>query len=51
MTASGQLAANNVVLDNQNPDLDWGRPDTGRTHIYNASLIWMLPLLEDQLEV
>ena len=36
------------MLDNQNPDLDWGRPDTARTHIYNASLIWMLPLLEDR---
>ena len=48
MTASGQLDANNVVLDNQNPDADWGRPDTGRTHIYNASLIWMLPTLEDK---
>ena len=48
MTASGQLDANNVVLDNQNPDADWGRPDTGRTHIYNASLIYMLPTLEDK---
>jgi hypothetical protein len=47
MTASGQLDANNVVLDNQNPDADWGRPDVGRTHIYNASLIYMLPSLED----
>ncbi|MGH9348728.1 MAG: hypothetical protein ACRD26_15830, partial [Vicinamibacterales bacterium] len=46
MTDSGQLAANTTRLDNQNPDLDWGRPETGRTHIYNASLIWMLPPLE-----
>ena len=23
-------------------------PDTGRTHIYNASLIWLLPTLEDK---
>jgi carboxypeptidase family protein len=48
LTASGQLDANNVVLDNQNLDADWGRPDTGRTHIYNASLIYMLPTLEDK---
>jgi Carboxypeptidase regulatory-like domain len=48
LTSSGQLSPNNVVLDNQNPDLDWGRPDTARTHIYNASLIWMLPLLENR---
>jgi Carboxypeptidase regulatory-like domain len=48
MTASGQLDANNVVLDNQNPDADWGRPDAGRTHIYNASLIYLLPTLEDK---
>ena len=38
----------NQGLDNQNPDLDWGRPETGRTHIFNASLIWMLPSLEDE---
>ena len=48
LTSSGQLSPNNTVLDTQNPDLDWGRPDTARTHIYNASLIWMLPLLEDR---
>ena len=48
LTDSGQLAANNVVLDNSNPDADWGRPETGRTHIFNASLIWMLPALEDK---
>lgn len=46
MTDSGQLAANTTRLDNQNPDLDWGRPETGRTHIYNASLILLLPALE-----
>jgi hypothetical protein len=48
MTDSGQLAANTVRLDNQNPDADWGRPETGRTHIYNASLIWLLPSLEQK---
>jgi hypothetical protein len=46
MTDSGQLAGNTTRLDNQNPDLDWGRPETGRTHIFNSSLIWMLPSLE-----
>jgi Carboxypeptidase regulatory-like domain/TonB-dependent Receptor Plug Domain len=46
MTDSGQLAANTTRLDNQDPDLDWGRPETGRTHIFNSSLIWMLPSLE-----
>ena len=46
LTDSGQLAANNSMLDNANPDEDWGRPETGRTHIFNASLIWLLPSLE-----
>jgi hypothetical protein len=48
MTDSGQLARNTTSLDNQNPDLDWGRPETGRTHIFNASLIWLLPALENK---
>jgi hypothetical protein len=47
-SSSGSLDANTTTLDNQNPDLDWGRPETGRTHIFNASLIWMLPSLEDK---
>jgi hypothetical protein len=47
MTDSGGApSAGTATLDNQNPDLDWGRPEIGRTHIYNASLIWMLPSLE-----
>ena len=46
MTDSGQLAANTTRLDNQNTDLDWGRPETGRTHIFNSSIIWMLSSLE-----
>ena len=46
--SSGGLAANTTRIDNQNPDLDWGRPETGRTHIFNSSLIWMLPSLEDE---
>ena len=48
MTDSGQLAANTTQLDIENPDLDWGRPETGRTHIFNASLVWLLPSLEDR---
>jgi hypothetical protein len=48
MTDSGQLAANTTQLDNQDPDLDWGRPETGRTHIFNASLVWLLPTLDDR---
>lgn len=46
MTDSGQLAANTTQLDNQDPDRDWGRPETGRTHVFNSSIIWMLPSLE-----
>jgi hypothetical protein len=48
MTDAGQLAQNTARLDNQDPELDWGRPETGRTHIYNASLIWLLPSLEQK---
>jgi hypothetical protein len=47
-SSDGSLAANTTRLDNQNDDLDWGRPETGRTHIFNSSLIWMLPSLQDQ---
>ena len=46
--SSGNIANNTTRLDNQNFDVDWGRPETGRTHIFNASLIWMLSPLEDQ---
>jgi hypothetical protein len=48
LTDSGQVAANTTTLDNTNPDLDWGRPEVGRTHIFNASVIWMLPTLQDR---
>lgn len=48
MTDSGQLAANTTQLDIQDPELDWGRPETGRPHIFNASLVWLLPLLQDR---
>ena len=48
LTDSGQLAANTTQLDIQDPDRDWGRPETGRPHIFNASLVWLLPTLEDR---
>jgi hypothetical protein len=41
-TASGSGA------DLQNSAVDWGRPDMGRTHIFNASLIWLLPALDQR---
>ena len=44
--SGGSPARETATVDNQNPDLDWGRPATGRTHIFNASLIWLLPSLE-----
>jgi hypothetical protein len=47
LTNSDQgLAQNTSALDLENPDADWGRPETGRTHIFSASLVWMLPTLE-----
>ena len=48
LTDSGQLAANTTQLDVQDPERDWGRPETGRPHIFNASLVWLLPALEDR---
>jgi hypothetical protein len=44
--SSGSLSAGVATLDLQNPDLDWGRPDTGRPHIFNAALVWIAPALE-----
>jgi hypothetical protein len=46
--SGGAPSAGTATLDNQNPDLDWGRPETGRTHIFNASVIWLLPALKNQ---
>ena len=45
-SSSGGLANNTTQLDTTDPDLDWGRPETGRVHIFNASAIWMLSPLE-----
>ena len=47
-SSDGGLAANTTMLDSQDPDLDWGRPETGRTHIFNASVVWHLPELQDR---
>ena len=44
--SSGSLSAGVATLDLQNPDLDWGRPETGRTHIFNAAVVWIAPPLE-----
>jgi hypothetical protein len=46
-SSSGGLAADVATLDLTNPSLDWGRPQTGRTHIFNTSLVWLLPGLEN----
>jgi hypothetical protein len=47
MTDSGQgLDQDTAPLDVENPDLDWGRPAVGRTHIFNTSLVYMLPTLD-----
>jgi hypothetical protein len=45
-SSSGGLDRNTTQLDNTNADLDWGRPETGRVHIFNASAIWMLSPME-----
>jgi Carboxypeptidase regulatory-like domain len=48
MTDSGQgLEQDTSPLDVADPDLDWGRPAVGRTHIFNSSLVWMLPVFEN----
>jgi hypothetical protein len=47
MTDSGQgLQGDTSPLDVADPDLDWGRPSVGRTHIFNSSLVYMLPTLD-----
>lgn len=47
-SSDGGLSAAVAPLDVTNPDLDWGRPLTDRTHIFNASLVLMLPTLQDK---
>ncbi|HSL20760.1 MAG TPA: carboxypeptidase regulatory-like domain-containing protein, partial [Vicinamibacterales bacterium] len=46
--SSGSLATGVHTVDLDNPDADWGRPETGRDHIFNASLVWLLPALTDR---
>ena len=50
-SSDGGLSANTAQLDIQDPELDWGRPESGRPHIFNASLVWLLPSLEDRPEL
>jgi Carboxypeptidase regulatory-like domain/TonB-dependent Receptor Plug Domain len=45
---SGGIDASNSVLDLQNRSLDYGPTRTNRTHIVNASLVLMLPNLENK---
>jgi Carboxypeptidase regulatory-like domain len=45
--SSQGLRADTAPLDVANQDLDWGRPATGRAHIFNSSLVWMLPYFEN----
>ena len=45
-SSDGGLAANTTAMDLADPDKDFGRPETGRTHVWNASVVWMMPSLE-----
>ena len=47
-SSSGGLANTEASIDLSNPDLDWGRPDIGRTHVFSTSLVWLLPSLEGE---
>jgi hypothetical protein len=45
---SGGMGADNSITDLSNPGLDRGLAKTHRTHIFNASLILLLPSLENK---
>jgi hypothetical protein len=45
--SSGGLAADVASIDLSNPSLDRGLANTHRAHIFNASLVLMLPTLEN----
>ena len=45
---SGGLDTNNSVTDLANPRLDWGPTLMNRPHIFNASLVLMLPTFENK---
>jgi hypothetical protein len=47
MTNADGLSGADAPIDLTNPDVDWGRPQVGRTHLFNASLVWLLPALEN----
>jgi len=47
LSNSGSIGEDSPI-DLSRQDLEWGRPDVGRTHIFNASLVWLLPSLEDK---
>jgi hypothetical protein len=46
-SSDGSLSKWLATNDLTNPGLDWGRPETGRTHIFNSSLVWLLPSLDN----
>jgi hypothetical protein len=46
--SDGNLSRHVTAIDNQNPDADWGRPYTDRTHVFNASVVLQLPSLENE---
>ena len=46
---SGGIDANNSVTDLANPRLDWGPTLMNRPHIFNASLVLMLPDAREQV--
>jgi hypothetical protein len=37
-----------TALDNEDPDHDWGRPELGRTNLFNMSLVYLLPVLDSK---
>ncbi len=45
---SGNTGENQNVTDLTNPGLDWGPTRINRPHLFNASLILMLPTFEDK---
>jgi len=45
---SGGAGADNSVSDLRNRELDWGPTKMNRPHIFNASLVLMLPTFEDK---
>jgi hypothetical protein len=45
---SGGIDADNSVTDLTNPNLDWGPTRVNRPHLFNSSLILMLPAFDDK---